>query len=265
MANYSALIFILLLSYGGRTDAKRIMAAYFANWAQYHDKPYTYTPENLSPIAGSLDQLMYAFLYFDDSFKVYTIEPKDSQFIPQVVAYKQTNTNLKVIASVGGWNFKSAMFSKMISSSANRKAFISSLLEIMNQYGFDGVDIDWEYPCSVPRDDYIKYTCANIKTSHDAGGKCPDDTNNLLQLVKELRDSLGATKTISLASPASKEKWEKLKLQEMSSYVDFWHIMTYDYTVSDITNSQLTAPNSPLYNPPETSGVVQWSLNYTGK
>ena len=259
------LVLLLGLTFGsGLTNANRILGAYFANWAQYHQAPYTYTPDKLQPIAKSLDQLMYSFLYFDDNFKVYTIEPKDTQFIPQIMQYKQSNSQLKVMASIGGWNFHSELYSKMVSTQSNRKAFIDSLEDIMTKYGFDGVDLDWEYPCSSPRTDYVKYSCTNIKPSSDNGGKCPNDTNNLLQLVKELRQTLGKGKVITLASPASSQKWGNLQLKEMSTYVDYWHVMTYDYTVSDIKNSKTTAPNSPLYDPPTSSGAVQWSLDYTG-
>lgn len=31
----------------------------------------------------------------------------------------------------------------MSSSAANRQAFATSLIQFMNSYGFDGVDIDW--------------------------------------------------------------------------------------------------------------------------
>jgi chitinase len=34
----------------------------------------------------------------------------------------------------------------MASTAANRKQFITNLIKFMDTYGFDGVDLDWEYP-----------------------------------------------------------------------------------------------------------------------
>lgn len=39
-----------------------------------------------------------------------------------------------------------ASFSRMASSREGRKKFVSSALDIVDTYEFDGVDIDWEFP-----------------------------------------------------------------------------------------------------------------------
>lgn len=57
----------------------------------------------------------------------------------------------------------------MASSAGNRAKFISSLMAFMRNHGFDGVDLDWEYPAA-----------------DDRGGK-QGDTANYVLLVKEMK------------------------------------------------------------------------------
>ena len=60
--------------------------------------------------------------------------------------YKSQNADLKVVLSIGGWNFPSNFFSGMVSDKASRTTFINSAMQSMSQYGFDGIDLDWEFP-----------------------------------------------------------------------------------------------------------------------
>jgi GH18 family chitinase len=67
-----------------------------------------------------------------------------------------------------------------MSTSANRAAFISSLIDFMTTWGFQGVDIDWEYPANP-----------------DRGGR-PEDTQNLVSLLADMRAAFGAKYGISV-------------------------------------------------------------------
>lgn len=80
----------------------------------------------------------------------------------------------------------------------------------MQKYGFDGIDIDYEYP-----------------TAEDRGGS-PEDTDNYLKLVREMRSALDKKYSITIAAPASYWYLRHFKVGEMSEYLNFINVMTYD-------------------------------------
>lgn len=88
--------------------------------------------------------------------------------------------------SIGGFDFSDdgpthTTWSDLCSSPSNRAAFISSLVDFMDKWGFQGVDLDWEFPGQPGR-----------------GGN-PEDTANLASLIAEMRAKFGRKYGISLA------------------------------------------------------------------
>jgi len=254
------------------------MGAYFANCAQYHAKPYTHTAEHLAPISSRNDFVYFGFAYFcppsgstmpywaqspfgsctsSTEFEIMTVEQNDEDSIATLVAQGP-----KVVISIGGWNFPSEFFSKMVASSQSRGKFISSAKSFIDKNGLAGIDIDWEFPCSEARTDPVKITCDQFRTTEDAGGSCPADTQNLVLFLKELRAALGSDAHISVASQAGEKNWKNMGLQEASQYVTHWNIMNYDYVVSDVPGGATMSPNAPLYTP-SASGTAQMSIDYT--
>ena len=47
---------------------------------------------------------------------------------------------------IGGWNAGSKKFSQMAKDPAKRQIFLDSIIPFVKKYGFEGVDMDWEYP-----------------------------------------------------------------------------------------------------------------------
>ncbi|RJE16925.1 chitinase, partial [Aspergillus sclerotialis] len=99
--------------------------------------------------------------------------------ISEFITLKEVNPGLNCYLAIGGWAFNSGetatYWSDMASTAAGRKSFAKSVLRTMQEYGFDGVDLDWEYPVSSVR------------------GGSEGDKANLVHLIIDLRETLDAS------------------------------------------------------------------------
>jgi len=150
----------------------------------------------------------------------------------------------------------------LVASSAATQKFITSAKSWLSQYNADGIDIDWEYPCSPPRSDPVEISCTDFRVVNDAGGHCPSDTTNLVTFLKAVKESFGSQYLLTFASQAAKANEDNMNLKNATPYVDMWHIMSYDYTVSDLPDADAAtmSPNAPLNNP---TGGLAMSISST--
>ncbi|KAL6940656.1 hypothetical protein ACO0QE_004568 [Hanseniaspora vineae] len=145
---------------------------------------------------------------------------KTSKFLNSVSQNKSSNiSNFKVCMSVGGWSNKEA-FHAIVKEDKKLNAFVDSCVETMFKNGFDGIDIDWEFP----EDDGFE----------------PKKYLEMVQKIRKKLDELeldlnsadfGTEKVhfqLSLAIPCAKSQLEYAPLQEIDKYVDYYNLMAYD-------------------------------------
>jgi len=66
----------------------------------------------------------------------------------RTVALKKSNPRLKVLLAIGGWRAGSAPFVAVVESANTRRTFAANAAKFLRQHGFDGLDVDWEFPGS---------------------------------------------------------------------------------------------------------------------
>lgn len=63
-----------------------------------------------------------------------------------MVNLKKENRDLRVIISVGGWDVGSLIFSILANNVASRAQFTQSVLDFLELYECDGVNLAWMHP-----------------------------------------------------------------------------------------------------------------------
>ena len=177
--------------------------------------------ENYDPAliaAEKLTHINYAFANIVEGKPKFELDT-DSLKISKLIALKKVNPNLKVLYSVGGWVWSNE-FSHTAAYPESRKQFAISAVELMKKHGFDGVDLDWEFPGQRGEDNDFR----------------PSDKENFTLLLAEIRKQLekegkknNTHYLLTIATGADQAYIDNTNLGEAHKYLDFINIMCYDF------------------------------------
>ncbi len=187
--------------------------------------------------ARKVTRINFAFALIQNG-KIVTEDPSDAANLAALVALKKENPSLTVLISVGGW-LGSGNFSDMALTHESRNIFIQSVLQFIEQYQLDGLDVDWEYPGMI-----------------GAGNKFrPEDKQNYTLVLSELRKQFDQEEKklhrpllLTIAAGASGEFLDHTEMGEVQKHVDTVNLMAYDYYEPD--SEQMTGNHAPLFTDP---------------
>ncbi|TIA28649.1 glycoside hydrolase [Aureobasidium pullulans] len=242
-------------------------AVYYANWATY---ARDYQPYDLP--TESLTHVFYAFANIssksgevslsDEYADVEKRFPSDSGIesdenlygcLKQLFLMKKRNRKLKTILSIGGSTFSKNMGS-VVSTEEGRQCFAQSAVKLLGDLGFDGLDIDWEYPT----DDADAYAYVA-----------------LLSAVRKELDAYSLTLPhpsrflLTVATSCGPEHYQRLRLSEMDPFIDFWNLMAYDFTgpwstLAGHQTNVFPSEGSEKSTPFSAEAAVEYYTNSTG-
>ncbi|CAF1248336.1 unnamed protein product [Rotaria sp. Silwood1] len=159
----------------------------------------------------------------------------------QLIKLKEKYSHLRTLISVGGWTW-SGKFSDVALTDQSRSTFAASCLEFINNMVLMG-----EYP---------------VSGGLPGNTRRPEDKQNYVLLLKEIRRHLDAVPNkkylLTVATGAGTERIYDMDLPGMSTYLDWFNVMTYDFHDQFLGSSESkTGHNAPLYknNNEETSDI----------
>ncbi|KIP07396.1 glycoside hydrolase family 18 protein [Phlebiopsis gigantea 11061_1 CR5-6] len=175
--------------------------------------------------------ISYAFAMTTPDPSVILLQDSDKDILRNLVEMAHQN-NVAALLTVGGWT-GSRYFSTAVGSAENRTQFARALLDMVDKYNLDGIDIDWEYPNK-------QGLGCNIISNQD--------TPNFLSFLRELRSTdEGRNMTVSTATSivpfASPNGTPTTDVSPFAEVLDYVTLMNYDVFG---TWSAAVGPNAPL-------------------
>ncbi|KAH9896763.1 glycoside hydrolase superfamily [Cubamyces lactineus] len=214
-----------------RATSQKVQAAYFTNWGIYGAN---FQPTDIDPT--DLTHILYAFA--DVSPDTGTISLTDSWAdeqkhypgdswndvgnnlygcLKQLYLLKLQNRNLKVLLSIGGWTYSQYGHFSFITDSTKRATFVTSAVSLIENYGFDGIDIDFEYPTTPALASGYASLLTSLRTAFD-------------NLQAQKGDS--TPYELTAAVPAGSDNYQYLNVPTMDKALTYWNLMAYDYAGS---------------------------------
>ena len=192
---------------------------YYQSWARYRSTTCNPILPSQIPIAQfGYTHLIYSFagISHGGTIDYYNGVGEEKSIYDEFNALKSTTTDsgggLKTLIAVGGWNMDQTLFTKVAATSTSRLTFAMSVRTFLQTHEFDGIDLDWEYP--VTRQGSV------------------EDYNNyvlLCQTLRQVLDDASEEYLLTMAIPINPQKIQDgYNLKELSKYVHWFHLMTYD-------------------------------------
>jgi chitinase len=177
-------------------------------------------PRNIN--FGLYTHLCHAFLVADGEGKVQT-----SRNVPsREITGQAHKAGVKMLLSLGGWGWD-RQFASIVSKLDAEDRYVKSVMAIVDEFDYDGIDLDWEYPDTEKEIVGFERLTRRFRKEIDAIGK-----------------KKGRPMFLTMAASSNPGTLKWLGKEFLVENMDWVNVMTYDFT-GDWTN--YAGHHSPLF------------------
>lgn len=218
------------------------VVCYFGSWSVYRPSKGKFFVDGIDPTLCS--HMIYTFVGLGeggDSVKLLDAwadlpAPNGKDGFGKFNGLKKLSPSTKTLVAIGGWNQGSERYSRAFKDPAIRTRFIENAIGFTKKYGFDGFDLDWEYP------------------NQRDGSKDGSDKDNFVALLKEMyprfqKEGLLLTAAVGAAESSASQSYH---IKDVAANLDFVNLMAYD--LHGHWASSL-GYNAPLYSAQDETGL----------
>ncbi|OBT14006.1 hypothetical protein A9260_03835 [Vibrio sp. UCD-FRSSP16_30] len=232
-------------------DHPRRVVGYFTSWRNGSNGLPTYLVKDIP--WEKITHINYAFAGLDADTIEFTLDESATEMEWPGVAgaemdpslpykghfnllnkYKKIYPDVKTILAVGGWAETGGFYSGTTNPNCtvNHEGIdkiATQSVEYIRKYGFDGIDYDYEYPTSM--------NDAGNPIDWPMSNQCRGQLfGNYVELMKVTREKLdqageedGRKYVFTIASPSSAYLLRGMENFQVTDYLDFINLMTYDF------------------------------------
>lgn len=192
------------------------MVCHYTTWSQGRAGDASYRVEDIPE--DLCTHVVYNFIGVNED--TFELEPLQREIdivqngFNRFTDLKKKSPLLRTMIAVGGWAHGGAKFSRMAARRERRKKFVTSVVNFLERYGFDGLEISWLYPGNPDR----------------GGGS--SDYDNFVYLVEELANAfrkVGRHWEVSVQVPADKSRLDTgYDIVGLCDAANFLSVIGYD-------------------------------------
>ncbi|KAG5893214.1 hypothetical protein JTB14_025618 [Gonioctena quinquepunctata] len=258
------IVLLFIVAYASYTNAENKVVCYYDSKANFRTGQGKFDIPFIEPALQFCSHLVYGYCGINPATN--KIMPLNEKFdvnqdnYRHITELKRRFPGLRVLLSVGGGrdiigddkNTKNLVYRTVLESVDSRLAFVNSARDLIKNYGFDGLDLAWEFPETKPKkiQGGFKKFWSGLK--HSIVGesvideRADEHKEEFTALVREFRNNFrhdGLLLTLSVLPNVNSSVYYDPR--QIAPHIDFVTLQNFDFQTPQ-RNKQETDYTAPL-------------------